>query len=98
MTDQGVLAGIARGLGQAVGWVGSLPIRLRLLQRDWADARAEQKLKTQLPTVEERQSDLIAFYNGYEDLVETVCDAAQMGSKPKLAERYPRLRAWMQVA
>ena len=47
------------------------------------------------PTVQERHEELIRFYKRYEDLVETLCDAAQLGPTPKLEAKYGEHRRWM---
>lgn len=48
------------------------------------------------PTVQERQQDLIHFYQEYETLVETVCDSAQYGPTPHLEKVYQTQREWME--
>lgn len=48
------------------------------------------------PTVEDRQRDLIHFYQEYEILVETLCDSSQYGPQPGLEKRYQAQRAWME--
>jgi len=45
--------------------------------------------------VQERQLELIRFYERYEELVETLCDAAQYGPTPKLERSYESNRDWM---
>jgi len=45
--------------------------------------------------VQERQVELIRFYERYEELVETLCDAAQYGPTPKLERSYEAHRDWM---
>ena len=47
---------------------------------------------TRLADVSERQSELKSFQNAYEDMVETLCDAAQYGPTPKLELRYTGYR------
>jgi len=75
-----------------VGWVNRIPNRIKMLAKDLEEARSQ--VATQ-PTVEQRLDDLIVFYNKYDLLVETLCDAAQYGPEPKLQEEYERLRSWM---
>jgi hypothetical protein len=50
------------------------------------------------PSVESRRDDLGTFYEEYENLVETVCDAAQYGPNPKLERAYESVRRRYQEA
>jgi len=49
-------------------------------------------------SVADRQRELIDFYEAYEDLVETLCDAAQYGPTPALDLGYARARGQMQAS
>jgi TRAP-type mannitol/chloroaromatic compound transport system substrate-binding protein len=51
-------------------------------------------VKVQIPstTIADRQQDLIRFYLSYEEMVETLCDAANYGLNTKLCDRYEVLR------
>lgn len=81
-----------RKQADALGWVERIPNRLKILAKDLEDARSQT---AKAPTVDERLDDLIVFYNKYDLLVETLCDAAQYGPEPKLEAEYERLRSWM---
>jgi len=73
----------------------SLVNRVRIASKDRA-ARREQAMVAKMgPTIEERQGHLLAFYEQYEMLVETLCDAAQYGPTPKLQRSYAQYREWM---
>jgi hypothetical protein len=45
--------------------------------------------------VEERREQLRVYYEGYEDYVEMLCDAAQYGPSTRLDEKYQAKRAWL---
>ena len=47
------------------------------------------------PTVRERQVQLLQFYEGYEDFVELLCDAAQYGPTVRLDSTYLAKREWL---
>lgn len=68
-------------------------IRLGAANRRAASARRSQALTG--PTVEERQRELVIFYQEYESLVETLCDSAQYGPQSGLDKKYQSLRNWM---
>lgn len=46
-------------------------------------------------SIEERRGQLVTFYAMYEDLIETLCDAAQYGPAVHLERQYARCRRWM---
>ena len=50
------------------------------------------------PSLPRRQRELIDFYEVYESLVETLCDAAQFGPNANLDEKYRTCRAQIQSA
>ena len=75
--------------------VNSWVNRLKIARKDHAEAVERLRLNTAGPTVQERQEELISFYNRYEELVETLCDAAQFGPTPKLEKSYGDQRVWM---
>jgi hypothetical protein len=70
--------------------------RIWIAAKDAAQARDASTL-TVTEAIKERQDQLIAFYATYEELVETLCDAAQYGPTPALERSYGRCRAWMQA-
>lgn len=81
-----------RTLGEQIGSLVNRAKSAKLTRQEnleWAKAAAAG------PTVKERQHDLIRFYQEYETLVETICDAAQYGPTPKLETSYQREREWM---
>ena len=80
-------------LASAIATVRSIPLKLKLAARD----RSERAIRaTATSSVEERQSELVVFYTHYEELVETLCDAAQFGPSANLEREYARLRSWVQ--
>ncbi len=76
--------------------VSRVPIKLKLVWRDWVEAR-EVATATTVPTARERQDSLIEFYSHYEDLVEVLCDAANYAPTAALETRYMKQRDWMQA-
>lgn len=84
---------IARSATDVAGLVGSLANRVRIAKKDRADAREREATRIAVPSVQERQSDLVRFYDRYESMVETLCDAAQYGPTPKLDRAYADARA-----
>ncbi|MGV3618930.1 MAG: hypothetical protein ACO1SV_26690 [Fimbriimonas sp.] len=75
----------------AAGLVSSVTNRVKIARKD----RAEAAARAAGPTVQERQDDLVRFYERYEELVETLCDSAQYGPTPKLERSYAGHREWM---
>lgn len=71
--------------------IGSVVNRVKIAKKDLA----EVKVRNAGPTVKERQEELILFYERYEELVETLCDAAQYGPTPKLEKVYGQHRESM---
>lgn len=67
--------------------------RLLIAAKDREESRVAAR--ESLPSVKERQRELILFYRFYEELVETLCDAAQYGPSEKLENEYQRLREWI---
>ncbi len=96
MTGRSAQARAARSAEAALEWVARVPVRDRRAVSDWRQAKEEAR-RPVAPTLDERLEDLRTFYGQYEALVETVCDGAQYGPDPKLAERYEVLRRWMQT-
>lgn len=83
---------IARG---ATDFVDTVVNRVRIARKDSAERRERSIAAKKGPSVQERQQELIRFYERYEDLVETLCDAAQYGPTPKLQRSYDGHREWM---
>jgi hypothetical protein len=91
----GVSNPVARpGQVTAKGLLTRLKNRIRIAAKDAAQAR-EASTVSIADAVKERQDHLIAFYAHYEELVETLCDAAQYGPTPALERTYARSRTWM---
>ncbi len=97
MSEDTYSSGVKRTAG-AQGWVRSLRHRIKNRSLDLIqDRERRQDIAARLlPSTQERQSELVAFYTEYENLVEVLCDAAQYGPEPQLEERYSALRNWMQ--
>ncbi len=75
----------------AADLVTSVTNRVKIARKDRAEARA----LAAGPTVQDRQTELVQFYERYEELVETLCDSAQYGPTPKLERSYAAHREWM---
>ena len=73
----------------------SIVNRVRSLAQDRQDATRLAREAAMGPSVKERQVALIQFYTAYEDLVESLCDAANYGSTPGLEKKYGVNREWM---
>ncbi len=76
--------------------VPSLANRLKMAVLDRRETSQWAKEQAVGPTVQERQLALIHFYQEYETLVETLCDAAQYGPTSFLEKAYLSVREWMQ--
>jgi hypothetical protein len=86
---------LAKGALTLKDWARSLVNRAKIAGKDREEAK-ERAIAAQLtPSVQERQQDLIQFYSRYEDLVEVLCDAAQIGPSAKLEAAYAEHKKWM---
>ena len=86
---------VSQGLTGLRAALRSLANRSKSAAKDKAEARDREMAAKITPTVQERHEELIRFYRRYEDLVETLCDAAQFGPEPHLEAKYGELRRWM---
>lgn len=86
---------VARGALGVKSWLRSLVNRSRSAAKDRVDAKDREMAARIVPTIQERHDELVRFYTRYEELVETICDAAQYGPTPKLEAKYVELRRWM---
>jgi hypothetical protein len=82
-----------RRVGGIFSSARSFALRTRIAVRDRMDVRAKLASANSSPSVQERQQELIKFYEFYEEFVELLCDAAQYGPTPSLDSNYDRLRA-----
>lgn len=81
-------------IGAGSPWrISSATNRARILAKNLAAARERRHFERQ-PSVAVRQAELVTFYERYERLVETLCDAAQYGPVAKLQRAYIEDRAW----
>ncbi len=96
MIAQRIAAAAGRAVS-AVGWVRRFPDRVRAARLDRADRAEAERRVLAGPSVRERLEDLIKFYNQHDELIGTLCDAAQYGPEPRLEARYAQLRGWMQT-
>lgn len=87
--------GAKRGSRTIGEQVGSIVNRVKSARLDRQEAIERSRAVKATPTVKERQHELIRFYQEYETLVETICDAAQYGPTPKLENDYQAKREWM---
>lgn len=85
------IARVTHGATGLFRWIGAIPIRIRLAAREHSAAAEAPRG----PSIRDRQNDLIQFYTHFENLVETLCDAAQYGPVEKLEHRYRQNRNWM---
>jgi hypothetical protein len=76
-------------------WARSIANRSKSAAKDREEARDRAMSAKLAPTVQERHEELVRFYRRYEDLVETLCDAAQYGPTSNLEAKYGELRRWM---
>ncbi len=86
---------VSQGVVSLRTWMRSLSNRSKSAALDRAEALEREMAAKIAPTVQERHEELIRFYRRYEDLVETLCDAAQYGPVPHLEGKYAELRRWM---
>ena len=62
----------ARGAAGSKSWLRSISNRVRIAAKDRSELQTRQMELALGPTVEERQNDLIQFYERYEELVEVL--------------------------
>jgi hypothetical protein len=72
----------------AADFAGGVLSRLVFANRSRAKSRDLIRQRSTVPNIEERQQQLAMFLESYEDLVETLCAAAQFGIEPKYEARY----------
>lgn len=96
MTSQNAVQKVTRSATGAWRFVERIPTRLRLAMKDFHQTQETAKSKG-LPTVTERQDELVHFYTRYESLVELLCNASNYGPDSRQEEKYSDLRAWMQT-
>jgi len=72
----------------AADFAGQVLSRFVFVSRSRAKSRDLIRQRSTVPTVEERQQQLAMFCESYEDLLETLCGAAQFGIEPKHEQRY----------
>lgn len=96
MRGESVAGRLARRALDTLALARSLLNRLRIKRMDLAEVLSRRAAASAGPSVKERQEDLVKFYECYENLVETLCDAAQYGPTPRLEVEYHRCRDWMQ--
>jgi hypothetical protein len=80
------------------GSLRSLRLRLASKIKGGIEATDQWMASKAKPSVESRRDELGSFYEEYENLVETVCDAAQYGPNPKLERAYENVRRRYQAA
>lgn len=93
MASEGTLGRVKRRFRGLLGALKSLSNRVLIVAKDREQATWE--IKDALVSAQERQSELVLFYRYYEELIEVLCDCAQVGPTPKLEAEYQRLRAWV---
>ncbi len=80
----------ARGILDAARTISN---RMLIAAKDREDARTS--CSELLPSVQERQQELLTFYAKYEELIELLCDCAQCGPNSALEANYQELRKWI---
>ncbi len=93
MASEGTLGRVRRRVLGVLDALRSLSNRILIVAKDREDAA--RAAKDSIPSIQERQDELISFYRNYEELIEVLCDCAQVGPNPKLETEYQRLKAWM---
>ncbi len=83
-----------RTQGRVIG-SSSVVNRIKMAVLDRKEAAQRERDRVAGPSVQDRQLALIHFYQEYETLVETLCDAAQYGPTPFLEKSYSSVREWM---
>lgn len=73
----------------------TIPAKVRNRILDMSQTRARAKDEAAPPSLKVRQHELGHFYEQFEALVDTICDAAQYGPEPALEARYANSKAWM---
>jgi hypothetical protein len=68
-----------------------------IANKNRAVAKERAKAKISGPSVPERQRELIDFYEKYEELVDSLCDAARFGPNTELDRRYIEARLYIQA-
>lgn len=76
----------------ATEFAGQMLTRLVFSNKTRAKSRDLIRQRTTVPSPEERQSALAVFCEAYEDIVDTICCAAQFGAEPKYEARYAEQR------
>lgn len=71
--------------------------KIRVANKKRASAKERAKAKIDLPSLPVRQRELIDFYDLYETLVETLCDAAVYGPNTRLESIYAECRGRIQL-
>lgn len=79
----------------STGIIDSILHRVRVAKRNSLDRFRRISGAGRRLSIRDRQSELLAFYERYEELVETLCDGAQYGPTPKLEKVYAFEREWM---
>jgi hypothetical protein len=97
VTRQEALRRVSTGAVSVVDWFRRVPVRAQLKAKDRQEAKEQEQAQPALFILQERQQDVLDFYNHFENLVEVLCDAAQRGATGKLQARYTEERNWMQT-
>lgn len=97
MSRASTLGRIASSTAVLLRGIAGIPTRLRIRTLDRRQQREHDALRSpdRVPTQRERLDQLLKFYERYELLVETLCDAAQYGPEAHLEKRYAQEREWM---
>lgn len=97
MTGQDAIKRAARGVVDVGRWIARAPTLWKLTVRDMQEAKTLrlERLQSRAPSLLDRQEELIRFYGQYENLVETLCDAAQYGPDARQEASYAEQRGWM---
>jgi hypothetical protein len=72
-----------------------MALKLSISAKDRRFAREVDRMRSEQPTIRERQQELIRFYLNYENLVEVICDLGTCGPTTSLEASYQSSREWM---
>ena len=93
MASDRALGRAKKGVIGLVDLARSISNSLAIGVKDREEARVRDEVV--LPTIEERQEELLCFYAHYENLVDALCNSAQYGPTLALESKYRIERDWM---
>lgn len=95
MASERALGRVQKRVLGAMDVARSLSNRILIAAKDREESVAVPLTTAQ--SIQDRQHELLTFYERYEELVETLCGAAQFGPSAESEARYQRLRGWVEA-